>query len=296
MAIIIRCPNCRQKHQLSESKLGKPLACRKCGNTFTVTSTADQAVPAQPEMTLLDSDDFPLMLQEATTLPIPSAKEANPFEFSTAPLLPALYHRKRKTGRAAIVLSALALAGLVALGLLWRNGYFSSVAKVAPQLSNLLPFAEPSASEVEAWSHKELLAYLDDSKGLKLNSFFGETKGEFDSPTIWVATGKPRYVIQAYKSFIPMNSWDVVCIAKLPTAQAAKDRAGVLGDSACSLGPFLFCGDFELIAAIEKALGRRPAKPRRLKTTEPYKDPLTEEIERLANEKPFVPTTKPQKP
>jgi hypothetical protein len=56
MPTIARCPHCGQKHQLPESKVGKPIVCRRCQKNFTVGDTS--VPPPRVGESPFDRDDF----------------------------------------------------------------------------------------------------------------------------------------------------------------------------------------------------------------------------------------------
>ena len=48
MPVTTQCPNCSQKYQVREERLGAHVKCKKCGQDFTVEMKADETVSPKP--------------------------------------------------------------------------------------------------------------------------------------------------------------------------------------------------------------------------------------------------------
>ena len=113
-------------------------------------------------------------------------------------------------------------------------------------------------SGVMEWSHKELVNHLA-QRGVALVT----TAYTRSAPLPAVLAARTdeslefgrRYMDDRNAGFLtaPRKSGRVV-IEKHQSAQAAKDQAGTLGESAFSFGPFLFWGDPDFLPQIQAAL------------------------------------------
>jgi hypothetical protein len=140
----------------------------------------------------------------------------------------------------------LAAGGLVALGLLLAV------------VSLALFLGGPSEGGAgERWSHKELLAHLE-QHGIRGQTAISHRPG----PSMYLFC-EPLDDLNYYRDLFdgraggpyPVNKWGAtVWIGKEATAGDARDKAGTLGEHAWSWGRFLFVGDPQILARIRRAL------------------------------------------
>ncbi len=155
-----------------------------------------------------------------------------------------------------VALVAVGLATVVAVGVAGyalRNGDPASAggSDTNPTVPTL------SSRSSEEWNHAELLQYLN-ARGLRLG--MKDAGGEafvYHS----TATVTDRHIPAASidlamleRSFDSLQDEGLIKVSKLPSAQAARDAAGLKQERGWSWGRFLFIGNPKLIAEIRETL------------------------------------------